>query len=98
MTIEEAIEHPWICSGHTNPSSSQLEDDLKSNLSDIWQFPRERLDVIADSFSKSAEWTTLDSYEKWFIQVRLNSVQGISNHYIKHSMLNTKSIDGKIFS
>lgn len=63
MTLTEAMSHPWICSGHMDGTMSFPGDDLKSNVSDMFMGgTRNRLDVIYENFSKSAEWTTLDSY------------------------------------
>lgn len=67
MTIEDALIHPWIVSGHMNVTMSHPEDDLKSNVSDIHWTGRKRLDIIENGFSKSAECTTHDSYDRWIL-------------------------------
>ena len=63
MTSEQARNHPWIISGMSKSEPSNL-DELKSNSSDIHCCKRKRIDVVTDNLSRSAEWTTLDSYEK----------------------------------
>lgn len=69
MTIDEALAHSWIVSGHGVDSiSSEIEDSMKSSISDVWCLPHKRLEVSTDILSKSAECTTYDSYEKWLMQ------------------------------
>jgi hypothetical protein len=70
MTVEEAILHPWIMSIKPESDSSLKNDDLRSNCSEFGtNVKRRRLDVKSNSFSRSAECTTHDSYEKCLFEV-----------------------------
>lgn len=54
MTIDQALDHPWICS-----ASPEFEDSIKyeldSNLSDTYQCKKQTLDFTTEANSKSSE-------------------------------------------
>ena len=66
MTIEEAMVHPWIQSFVSHSISNEKIDDLRSNCSNIAFQNKKTLDsTTVETMSRSAEFTTHDSYEKW---------------------------------
>lgn len=70
MNVDEALSHPWIMSSNDwNRSSVLKRDELISNLSDWWRTKSGKLDVQTSMFSRSAECTTIDSYEKWLFEI-----------------------------
>lgn len=66
MTLEEALIHPWLLSLNDNTISTVIEDEVKSNVSEDCGISKAKLANNPDCFSRSAECTTYDSYDKWF--------------------------------
>lgn len=68
LTVDEALSHPWIMSWRYDDEKTSTEtypDELHSSMSEAWKSIDKKIEAVKkSSFSKSQEWTTLDSYEK----------------------------------